>query len=116
VFTVDASTSNAGLDLTFLSAPADSALLMTASTSLKPARVKLHETYQGTFNVKTSLSAAKVEYDPCQTDPAGEGRSRTVEIRRKWSAVEGSATWSEEGLELGSVAVRTSWFPVTLTL
>ena len=78
--------------------------------------MKLHETYQGRFNLKTSFSSVKVEYDPQQTDPAGEGRSRKVDIRSKRSLVEGSATWSEEGLKLGSVDVQTSLSPVTLKL
>ena len=116
MFAVDAATSVSVLDLTFLSAPVNSALSLTASTSLAPARVKLHETYQGSFNLKTSLSSPKVEYDPRQADPAGEGRSRKVDIRWMRPLVEGSATWSEEGLELGSVDVETSLSPAFLAL
>jgi len=68
-FSVDACTSNAGLDLTFLSAPVDSVLSVTASTSLGPARVNLHETHKGASNLKTSLDIGHFNPPPLHRRP-----------------------------------------------
>jgi len=117
-FAVAASTQNSPINIDFLSAPVDSALSLSAHTSIAPVGVKLHETYQGAFKLRTSLSRARVIQNQERTDPAGKGRKRKVTgvDGPSRSSASGTAVWSDEGLELGTVDLESSLAPVSLVL
>ncbi|KAF8058515.1 hypothetical protein FPV67DRAFT_506362 [Lyophyllum atratum] len=116
-FQVSGSTSNAPLDLVVSEAPVDSVLLLDAHTSLAPARVELHKTFEGTFSVATSLKRPDVIFDGDVEDPARKERKRKIDVRVVGGVVSGSTWWSgnEEGL-LGKVSIHTSLSPATLKL
>lgn len=116
-FRVNAHTSNAPLELIFVDAPVDSMLTTSAQTENAPARVVLHKTYEGAFDlVSSTFFRPEVQWDDVE-DPKGTGRSRTVAIEPGVSstAVRGSVTW-EERPGAGNVSVRTSNSPLRLLL
>jgi hypothetical protein len=116
-FKVIGTTSLSALDLGFITAPVASSLVLDAQTSLAPATIKLHETFEGTFRLSTSLKRPTVKVNERVEDPAGKGRRRKVEIHSDGpSHTSGSISWSEEGDDLGSVNVGTSLSPVVLEL
>ncbi|KAG6863932.1 hypothetical protein C0991_001892 [Blastosporella zonata] len=115
-FKVAAHTANAPLDIYFPDAPVDSVLDLTARTAAGPATVELHKTYEGSFIATTSFLRPKVIFNANEEDPAGKGRRRKVTQLSTRSTVSGSARWSNDEKELGSVSVYTSISPVTLKL
>ena len=117
-FDVSAHTSNAPLALTVVDAPIEHALTLNARTSNSPARVTLHPTYEGAFDVRSSKwFRPTVEWDAEAQDPAGKGRRRTVQVQRvRGESVKGSAAWAEGGEERGEVDVETSNSPLWLKL
>ena len=71
-FDVSARTSNSPLSLTVVDAPVEHALALNAHTSNSPARVTLHPTYEGAFDVRSSRwFRSTVEWDAEAADPAG---------------------------------------------
>ena len=116
-FHVAARASNAPLSLTVVDAPLDSMLLLAASTSNSPARVALHKTFQGTFDLSSSaVFRPEVDWSPVN-DPAEQDRRRRVRLDTiKGSRVRGGVEWEEGGEERGKVVVETSNSPLRLVL
>ncbi|KAG5641350.1 hypothetical protein DXG03_005456 [Asterophora parasitica] len=116
-FKIGISTSNAPLDLNFSDAPVNSVLLLDAHTSVSRATVQLHKTFDGTFDISSSLKRPVVVWEGNPEDPAGEGRTRKVAVDVRGSTVSGSARWSgSDELIPGRVSVTTSLSPLTLKL
>jgi len=115
-FEVTAQTAAGAADVNFLSAPVGSSLNLDVHTSVGRAYVKLHETYEGSFEASTSIGRATVNVDQKKDDPAGKGRKRNVHFSRAGNTVKGDVSWAEEGKERGSVKVVTSIAAVTLEL
>ncbi|KAG6830309.1 hypothetical protein H0H87_008532 [Tephrocybe sp. NHM501043] len=114
-FKVAATTANAPLTLSFLDAPLDSVLNLTAGTSAAPATVNLNESYEGSFSASTSLVRPLVDFDPDEEDPAGHGRKRKVRLFTRGSVMSGSVRWSDDEKELlSSVNIHTALAPVIL--
>ncbi|KAJ7839778.1 hypothetical protein B0H13DRAFT_1911025 [Mycena leptocephala] len=114
-FDITARTANGRLGLAVLSAPVNSNITLHATTALGSADVYLPPTYEGSFRAHTSLSSIDVKVDDEVEDPAGEGRTRRTEfdqVRRGMST--GRVGWSDEGMDRGSVDVRTSMAGVRL--
>ncbi|KAI0753380.1 hypothetical protein C8Q80DRAFT_1249886 [Daedaleopsis nitida] len=117
-FHVVARSSNAPLTLTFVDAPADSTLSMTASTSNAPAHVTVHKTFEGSFDLASSSGfRPEVEWAPVG-DPAGHNRTRRVvlDMARKASGKRGTVSWEETGKAKGRVVVETTNAPLRLVL
>ncbi|KAI0740773.1 hypothetical protein C8Q76DRAFT_791175 [Earliella scabrosa] len=116
-YTVNVRTANAPLHLTFVDAPVASALTLDAHTSNSPARVVLHKTYEGAFDLLTSMFfRPEVKWSPVE-DPAGRGRQRDVRFSTIGRGqVRGLVAWDEEGESRGTVKVETSNSPLQLTL
>ena len=104
-YTVDVVTSNSRIAVDFPDAAVNSRLFFTAKTSNSNAFVKLHPTFEGQFEVKTSNQVAQVFYQPV-SDPTGEHRPRSVNIMRKGSFANGQAIW--QGQYMGSAKIQTS--------
>ena len=119
-FTVNARTTNSPMKLSFVDAPADSALHADAGTSNSPAQVQLHETFEGAFSLTTSrFLRPVVEWERDVEDPAGRGRERTVRVNEvKDSLVTGNVFWGKkEGAKArGTVRVSTTNSPLRLLL
>lgn len=117
-FKVTVATSNGPVNITTTGAPVGSILNLEGHTSNAPANARVHETYEGTFFLRSS--AATVDYDDTIEDPAGEGRKRIVysnEVSRKPAYTEGTVRWlPTEQKELGSIVLTTSDSPVHLAL
>lgn len=112
-YSVTANTSNARLALDFPSAPLDSVLKVAGSTTNAKARVQLHPTWEGRFDVRTSGYVVSVD-DRHVEDPSGKGRTRDFQWFGKWEHMQGLATW--DGQYIGTVDLRTSNAPVELSL
>ena len=110
-------TSNAPLHLQFFDAPVDSALGLQAETSNSPAEVSLHKTFEGEFELASSLFfVPEVQWHPVD-DPAGRGRERRVSVGQvSRSHVRGNVGWDEDGGRRGDVSVKTSNAPLRLFL
>ncbi|GLB42385.1 hypothetical protein LshimejAT787_1104000 [Lyophyllum shimeji] len=113
---VSASTSNAALNLTVSDAPARHTLCLDAHTSVGPAVVQLHETYEGTFAAETSVLHPELSWKA--EDPGGKGRRRMVEWQTKETKLSGRVWWSaDEGRNVsGKIKVETSLAPLRLEL
>ncbi|CCM04384.1 uncharacterized protein FIBRA_06559 [Fibroporia radiculosa] len=97
-FNTQFETSNGALDVAFAEAPVSSLLDVRAHTSNAPARVSLHETFEGTFDLfSTTWHQPQVHVRPDVEDPEGQGRRRVVEIRpeSRESSVSGSVAWGK---------------------
>jgi len=95
-FKVDASTSNAKLDVVCSSAPIDSELVLKANTSNANVRVDLPPTYQGKVSASTSHGKATLESDPPALDPTGLGRERIIKMSKTEDReIHGEVRWSE---------------------
>ncbi len=116
-FHVVGRTSNAPLSLTFVDAPVDSSLSLAASTSNSPARVVLHKTYEGTFDLASSLVfRPEVEWSPVN-DPTERDRHRRVRLdATKGTRVHGGVSWEEGGEDRGSAVIETTNSPLRLVL
>ena len=119
-FDVDAHTSNAQLDLNFLSTPLDSHLDIKAHTSNGPASVALHPAFEGRYRVDTSNARAELVRTDTE-DPSGNERTRVIDeslrdFRR--TKLEGVVFWDDEDNSdkagRGSVELSSSNKPVTL--
>jgi hypothetical protein len=76
--------------------PASARLALSANTSNAPAQVRVTDTYEGTFELKTANGRADVEIVRGR-DPTGQGRQSVV-----WQT--GSSTHRKGGLEWRAVA------------
>ncbi|KAG6899586.1 hypothetical protein C0993_008960 [Termitomyces sp. T159_Od127] len=119
-FKVHASTSNAPLELSFAEAPVDSILILDATTSIGPATVSLHPTYEGQYTAATSFQRPSVVINHDVEDPAGRGRKRLVRsLANRGPIVSGTVRWydGDDNKEfIGNVEVRTSFSPLTLRI
>ncbi|CCO29310.1 hypothetical protein RSOLAG1IB_07890 [Rhizoctonia solani AG-1 IB] len=112
-FTVQATTSNGRLDISYPTTPVNSLLDFTGETSNSNVDVALDASFEGTFAVSTSNSHIDLE-DKRPNDPSGKGRSRTVHKTQGSSkSISGYAFWGNEkdhdrNVETGRVVVSTS--------
>ena len=112
-----ARSSNAPGELSVVDAPPDSHLDLEARTSNSPLHVALHKTYEGTFDLLTSMWYPNVEWQPDAEDPKGLGRTRRVHVDEiKGAHTTGYAAWASGGEKNGTVILRTSNSPVRLEL
>ena len=116
-FSIEASTKNAHIRLGFESAPINSELRVNTRTAMGPAEVQLHPTFQGGFDLKTTLGRVKVEDRSGAEDPEGKDRKRVVEMDKvTGNRAYGSVYWDEEQKGLGQITVETVLGPVSLIL
>jgi hypothetical protein len=110
-FTTSFATSNAHLALNVTSHPAGALLYLKGQTSNAPTSVQLHPTFEGTFELSSSVVAPAVV--------VVEQKGRKVEFTRDSGSVKGSV-WAEKKEEVqregGDVVVSTSNAPNTLLL
>ena len=80
--------------------------------------MKIHDAFEGAFDVHTTNAAASVAHI-CERvyDPAGLGRIRghTMQSLNR-NVVRGNVWWDEANKERGKVLLRTSNAAATLTL
>ncbi|KAF8273741.1 hypothetical protein EI94DRAFT_1826128 [Lactarius quietus] len=121
-FTVVTRTSNSPLDINFSDHAPDGLLRLDARTSNSPAQVSLHPSFEGTLQLRTSLFAANVSPDLEVEDPAGRGRTRSVNVStigRHSRILHGDVSWKPEDEALkpdGKVEVLTSNSPLQVRL
>ncbi|KAJ7722673.1 hypothetical protein DFH07DRAFT_971854 [Mycena maculata] len=102
-------------------APAsDSYFFLDVVTSFGAVTAELFPSYEGTYDLQTSLARPEVEQDPDIRDPLGKGRNRMViKTRVGEHALKGSMYWSQDGetpdgFSRGAVKITTSQSPITL--
>ncbi|KAF9494205.1 hypothetical protein BDN71DRAFT_1393660 [Pleurotus eryngii] len=116
VYGVEAFTSNAPLNINFPTAPVDSTLSLDAKTSNAGADVSLHPTYEGRFELVSSLFAPVVEKSTVN-DPSGRGRERTIQYSSlNRGVLSGKVQWAGSDKSDGRVLVKSSNAKVTLKL
>jgi hypothetical protein len=118
-FNVSARTSNSPLNIGFNAAPVDSRLHLDARTSNSPARVSLHPTFEGAFELATGRwFTHHVEEREDVEDPAGKGRKRYVVLTLVRPGMgRGTVSWgSPNDHGPGKVTLRTSNSPVALVV
>jgi hypothetical protein len=121
-FTVVTRTSNSPLDVNFSDHAPDGLLKLDAHTSNSPAKVHLHPSFEGTLKLRTSLFVASVLPEPEVVDPAGRGRTRSVNVSpigRHSRIVHAEVEWQPEDEALkpdGEVKVSTSNSPLEVRL
>ncbi|KAJ3508822.1 hypothetical protein NLJ89_g5547 [Agrocybe chaxingu] len=119
-YTVDGHTNNSPVRISFPTAPVNSTLVLTGTTSNSPATVELHPTYEGTVSLSTSSwFAAELRWDGDVEDPSGDGRRRLVdESNRRRGVFEGAIHWVDgsgrkrDPATDGKVTVHSSNSPV----
>lgn len=96
-FIVDAHTSTSPLDVRFTDAPADSVLQFTGTTSVAAAYTELHHTFEGNYNVGSSLLGQQVVSTPRDLviDPKGQERSRSEIGYGSGKDVSGLICWTD---------------------
>ncbi|KAG9221279.1 hypothetical protein CCMSSC00406_0008886 [Pleurotus cornucopiae] len=116
VYDVEAFTSNAPLNINFPTAPVDSTLSLDAKTTNAGADVSLHPTYEGRFELVSSLFAPVVEKSTVN-DPSGRGRERTIQYSSlNRGVLSGKVQWAGSDKSDGRVLVKSSNAKVTLKL
>jgi hypothetical protein len=121
-FSVVAHTSNSPLDVNFSAHAPDGLLKLDAHTSNSPAQVQLHPSFEGTLKLRTSLFVASVSPEPEVDDPAGRGRTRSVNVSpigRHSRIVHADVAWLPEDEALkpdGEVKVSTRNSPLVVRL
>ncbi|KAJ6541980.1 hypothetical protein DFH09DRAFT_1282687 [Mycena vulgaris] len=108
-------TSGASLTVDTIRQPkgVNSSFFLDAATSVGPATVSLYPKYEGTYDLRTSGARAEIDEDQNVSDPAGEGRNRTVTKTITGQHARGSIYWSHdgeptEGVQRGSIKLTTS--------
>ncbi|KIL00875.1 hypothetical protein PAXRUDRAFT_128881, partial [Paxillus rubicundulus Ve08.2h10] len=119
-FEVNARTSNALLRMNYSSSPARPSFQCTAMTTNSPARMVLHEEFDGDFEVESTLFTPSVELQSGQ-DPSDGGRFRVVVQDEDANRVFGSAHWVDMSFQDGAagtsrVFVGTTNSPAQLVL
>jgi hypothetical protein len=121
-FTVITRTSNSPLDVNFSDHAPDGLLKLDAHTSNSPVEVRLHPSFEGTMKLRTSLFAPTVSPELEVEDPAGRGRTRSVNVSttgRHSRVVHADVEWKPEDEALkpdGKVEVSTSNSPLQVWL
>jgi hypothetical protein len=121
-FTVDTTTTNSALDVTFVDAPLDSVLQHHARTTNSRATVTLHETFEGDLEATTSnYFKADLKFLPA-ADPSGKGRKRATMVQSNRNHLTANTKWLETEnpdygrKTAGGVVVSTTNSPITLNL
>lgn len=112
---MDLRTTNAQLDVNFPYAPSSpfSILELTGKTTNAGTNVKLHPTYEGSISLKTSsvFSSGLLQRQGVE-DPSGQGRHRTVAMRKVTKSVLEAGVWwgddPDEDEGKGKVEVSTT--------
>lgn len=121
-FTVVTRTTNSPLDVNFSDHAPDGLLKLDAHTSNSPAQVHLHPSFEGTLKLRTSIFAPTVSPNLEVEDPAGRGRTRSVNVStigRHSRIVHGDVEWKPEDEALkpdGKAEVSTSNSPLQVRL
>ncbi|KAJ6497441.1 hypothetical protein C8R45DRAFT_1072023 [Mycena sanguinolenta] len=121
-FRVKATTSNDKVTAKIVSAPLNSVLAIDTRTSNHLASLALPSTYEGSFSISTSNSAAAVsrtnpqEKDPaCGSSAKCKGRKRTFYLTKVTkSSSKGSVYWDSQNTDRGSVVLSSSNGAATL--
>ncbi|KAI6119260.1 hypothetical protein EDD17DRAFT_1594587 [Pisolithus thermaeus] len=108
-FEVSARTSNSPIFLRYADSPLDSFLASSAVTSNSDACVKMHSTFEGSFELTTSNSSSSLKVRRGDEDPAGRGRQRVVAQHKTGNVTSGTVSWGP-GVRYpcGSTSVRSS--------
>ncbi|KAI6027112.1 hypothetical protein EDC04DRAFT_172069 [Pisolithus marmoratus] len=108
-FEISARTSNSPISLRYADAPLDSVLASRVITSNSDACVKMHNTFEGSFELTTSNSSSSVRVRRGDEDPTGRGRQRVVAQHRTGNVTSGTVSWGP-GVRYprGSTSVRSS--------
>ncbi|KAI6106190.1 hypothetical protein EDD16DRAFT_196987 [Pisolithus croceorrhizus] len=108
-FEVSARTSNSPISLRYADSPLESFLASSAVTSNSDACVKMHSTFEGSFELTTSNSSSSLKVRRGDVDPAGRGRQRVVAQHRAGNVTSGTVSWGPEvRYPLGSTSVRST--------
>jgi len=101
-FKVSARSSNSPIFLQYTEAPPTSILTSNVTTSNGEALVKMHSTFEGTFEVVTSNASSVLK-----ASRGADGR-RVIHQRKVGSSIVGSVSWGERRRLRGSTSVRSS--------
>ncbi|KAG9227349.1 hypothetical protein CCMSSC00406_0004112 [Pleurotus cornucopiae] len=93
IYSIKTTTSNAALGVDFPTAPVNSTLSLDSKTSNAPATVSLHPTYEGRFDLLSSLFTPVLEKSSAD-DPSGRGRERTIESHSSRGVLSGRVQWA----------------------
>ncbi|KAF9476877.1 hypothetical protein BDN70DRAFT_147824 [Pholiota conissans] len=94
-FSVDTTTTNSRLSVSFLDAPLDSGLKYYAGSTNGRVDVTLHPTYEGDFDILTStFSKSLVKFFP-GPDPSGRGRYRAASVHSDKGSDSGQTIWED---------------------
>lgn len=108
-FEVFARTSNSPISLRYADSPFDSFLASSAITSNSDACVKMHNTFEGSFELTTSNSSTSLKVRRGDVDPTGRGRQRMVAQHKIGNVTSGTVFWgSGVRYPRGSTSVRSS--------
>lgn len=95
------------MTLEYTDMPINAVLTCEATSSNAAAIVKLHNAFEGSFEVSTSNAPATLK-ELSAEDPSGQGRRRVVTQKREKNRARGSAYWSDSREPKGRAVVRTS--------
>ncbi|KIM53846.1 hypothetical protein SCLCIDRAFT_408288 [Scleroderma citrinum Foug A] len=101
-FRVSARSSNSPISLQYAEAPPTSTLTSNVTTSNNEALVKMHSTFEGTFEVATSNASSVLKAS------RGDDGRRVIHQRKVGSSIVGSVSWGERRRLRGSTSVRSS--------
>lgn len=108
-FEVFARTSNSPISLRYADSPLDSFLASSVITSNSDACVKMHNTFEGSFELTTSNSSTSLKVRRGDEDPTGRGRQRMVAQHKIGNVTSGTVFWgSGVRYPRGSTSVRSS--------
>jgi hypothetical protein len=121
VFFVHTRTSGSPLALNFTEQPPNALLKLEAHTSESLARVHLHPSFEGTFNLRSPFYPPFVSENDDVEDPAGRDRKRVVDVKTvdHGSRVHGDVEWvPKDGAvaPAGKVEISTTLSPLHLFL
>ncbi|KAF7290838.1 hypothetical protein MIND_01325000 [Mycena indigotica] len=97
-------------------------IVLNASTSNGPADLYLDSTFEGEYDIQTSLGTAKIDRNPNTRDPSGGTREHVITRTRTGKRASGLVYWGKDGegpaedARLGEVTLKTSNAPVVLHL
>lgn len=115
-FSVNAATANAPVTLTFSSAPTLCNLQLQAITSLGPATISPPKTFEGAFELQTSLAYAQAGFGDGTSEFEEQGSRMLVFESEGSTQRKGWICSSDEGRWRGDIKVMTSMAPATLRL
>jgi len=104
-------TTNAPLDVKFEAAPASAPLYYYGGTTNAPTTVSLQPTFEGTFQLTSTVLAPSVVPNANVEDPSGNNRTRVIATRRTGRfQLLGDVYWGQKDRHTpaGSVEIQTS--------